>query len=131
MIVEFISFLLDAVFTDFKLLIMASTLTSPNESNDDYKRILERIEDIMQGYVRSATHMVNELSRIRKHHREDKNDVVDEICRQHRENIQNFRDISESANSLIRELQHMRQVMEALVHSYNNDVLNQEEGLLD
>ena len=36
----------------------------------------------MEGYMRSSTNMCNELARIRKHHREDKNDVVDEMCRQ-------------------------------------------------
>ena len=55
------------VFIDFKLLIMTTLLTSPDGLNDeDYKRILERIEDIMEGYMRSSTHMVNELARIRK-----------------------------------------------------------------
>ena len=107
---------------------MATLLTSPDGPNDeDYKLILERIESIMEGYMRSSTHMVNELARIRKHHREDKNEVVNEICRQHKENIQNFKDISNSANSLILELQHMRQVLSALVQSYNNDVLNGDE----
>ena len=90
-----------------------------NQPEDKYSLILERIEGIMEGYMRSSTHMVNELSRIRRHHREDKNEVVNEICRQHKENISQFRDISNSANSLISELQHMRQVLEALVHSYN------------
>ena len=71
---------------------MAALLTSPDGPNDeDYKRILERIEGIMEGYMRSSTHMVNELARIRKHHREDKNEVVDEMCRQHKENINQFR----------------------------------------
>ena len=101
---------------------MAALLTSPDGQNDeDYKRILERIEGIMEGYMRSSTHMVNELARITKHHREDKNEVVDEMCRQHKENINHFKDISNSADSLIIELQHMRKVMEALVHSYNMD----------
>ena len=111
---------------------MTALLTPPDGSNDEnYKRILERIEGVMEGYMRSSTHMVNELARIRKHHREDKNEVVDEMCRQHKENIFQFKEILDSANSFIVELQHMRQVMEALVHSYNNEVLNQEEGILD
>ena len=112
---------------------MTTTVAAnPNQPNDEeYKLILERIEGIMEGYMRSSTHMVNELARIRKHHREDKNEVVDEICRQHKENISQFKDISNSAHSLIIELQHMRKVMEALVHSYNNDVLNEEQGILD
>ena len=116
------------VFIDFKLLIMAALLTSPDGSNDeDYKRILERIEGIMEGYMRSSTHMVNELARIRKHHREDKNEVVDEMCRQHKENISQFKEILNSAGSFIGELQHMRKVMEALVHSYNMEQLNQPD----
>ena len=46
---------------------MPTLLTCPDGSNDeDYKRILERIEGIMEGYMRSSTHMVNELARIRK-----------------------------------------------------------------
>ena len=114
------------VFIDFKLLIMAALLTSPDGPNDeDYKRILERIEGIMEGYMRSSTHMVNELARIRKHHREDKNEVVDEMCRQHKENINQFKEILDSAGSFIGELQHMRRVMEALVHSYNNDQIEE------
>ena len=116
------------VFIDFKLLIMAALLTSPDGPNDeDYKRILERIEGIMEGYMRSSTHMVNELARIRKHHREDKNEVVDEMCRQHKENINQFKEILDSAGSFIGELQHMRRVMEALVHSYNMEQLNQPD----
>ena len=116
------------VFIDFKLLIMAALLTSPDRPNDeDYKRILERIEGIMEGYMRSSTHMVNELARIRKHHREDKNEVVDEMCRQHKENINQFKEILDSAGSFIGELQHMRRVMEALVHSYNMEQLNQPD----
>ena len=105
---------------------MAVLLTSPDGPNDeDYKRILERIEGIMEGYMRSSTHMVNELARIRKHHREDKNEVVDEMCRQHKENIHQFKEILDSAGSFIGELQHMRRVMEALVHSYNNDQIEE------
>ena len=105
---------------------MATLLTSPDGPNDeDYKRILERIEGIMEGYMRSSTHMVNELARIRKHHREDKNEVVDEMCRQHKENINQFKEILDSAGSFIGELQHMRRVMEALVHSYNNDQIEE------
>ena len=112
---------------------MTTTVAAnPNQPNDEeYKLILERIEGIMEGYMRSSTNMCNELARIRKHHREDKNDVVDEMCRQHKENIGQFKEILNSAGSFIGELQHMRQVLEALVHSYNNDVLNQEEGILD
>ena len=103
-------------------------LTSPDQPNEeDYQRTLERIEAIMEGYMRSSTHMVNELARIRKHHREDKNEVVDEMCRQHKENIGQFKEILNSAGSFIGELQHMRRVMEALVHSYNMDVLNQPD----
>jgi len=81
----------------------------------------------MEGYMRSSTHMVNELARIRKHHREDKNEVVDEMCRQHKENISQFKEILDSAGSFIGELQHMRRVMEALVHSYNMEQLNQPD----
>ena len=107
---------------------MAALLTSPSGPNDEeYKLILERIEGIMEGYMRSSTHMVNELARIRKHHREDKNEVVDEMCRQHKENINQFKEILDSAGSFIRELQHMRRVMEALVHSYNMEQLNQPD----
>ena len=116
------------VFIDFKLLIMAALLTSPDGQNDeDYKRILERIEGIMEGYMRSSTHMVNELARIRKHHREDQNEVIDEMSRQHKENISQFNEILNSAGSFIGELQHMRRVMEALVHSYNIEQLNQPD----
>ena len=102
---------------------MTTASINPSDKNpqDKYTLLLERIEGIMEGYMRSSTHMVNELARIRRHHREDKNEVVNEICRQHKENIQQFKDISNSADSLIIELQHMRKVMEALVHSYNFD----------
>ena len=102
---------------------MTTVSINPSDKNpeDKYALLLERIEGIMEGYMRSSTHMVNELARIRRHHREDKNEVVNEICRQHKENISQFKDISDSANSLIIELQHMRKVMEALVHSYNCD----------
>ena len=106
---------------------MSTLLTSPDQPEEDYQHILERIEAIMEGYMRSSTHMVNELARIRKHHREDKNEVVDEMCRQHKENISQFKEILDSAGSFIVELQHMRKVMEALVHSYNMDVLNQPD----
>ena len=107
---------------------MAALLTSPDGQNDeDYKRILERIEGIMEGYMRSSTHMVNELARIRKHHREDQNEVIDEMSRQHKENISQFNEILNSAGSFIGELQHMRRVMEALVHSYNMEQLNQPD----
>ena len=102
-------------------------LTMPDQPNEeDYQRTLERIEAIMEGYMRSSTHMVNELARIRKHHREDKNVVVDEMCRQHKENINQFQNIIDSSNSLIIELQHMRKVMEALVHSYNCDQTDED-----
>ena len=118
--------LVNDVFVDFKLLIMTALLTPPDGSNDEnYKRILERIEGIMEGYMRSSTNMCNELARIRKHHREDKNDVVDEMCRQHKENTFKFKDVLSSADSLVIELQHMRKVMEALVHSYNNDQIEE------
>ena len=101
-------------------------LINPDGSNDeDYKRILERIEGIIEGYMRSSTHMVNELARIRKHHRDDKNEVVDEMCRQHKENNVQLKEILDSAGSFIGELQHMRRVMEALVHSYNNDQIEE------
>ena len=114
------------VFVDFKLLIMTALLTSPDGSNDeDYKLILERIEGIMEGYMRSSTQMVNELAPTRNHHREDKNEVVDEMCRQHKENTFKFKDVLSSADSLVIELQHMRKVMEALVHSYNNDQIEE------
>ena len=108
---------------------MTSTVAAnPNEPNDEeYKLILERIEGIMEGYMRSSTNMCNELARIRKHHREDKNDVVDEMCRQHKENTFKFKDVLSSADSLVIELQHMRKVMEALVHSYNMEQLNQPD----
>ena len=103
-------------------------LTMPDQPNEeDYQRTLERIEAIMEGYMRSSTHMVNELARIRKHHREDKNEVVDEMCRQHKENNVQLKEILDSAGSFIGELQHMRRVMEALVHSYNMEQLNQPD----
>ena len=35
--------------------------------------------------MRALTHIVNELSRIRTHHRQDKNEIVFEMCRQHKE----------------------------------------------
>ena len=49
------------------------------------------------------------------------------MCRQHKENISQFKEILNSAGSFIGELQHMRKVMEALVHSYNMEQLNQPE----
>ena len=110
---------------------MTTVSINPSDKNPDdkYALLLERIEGIMEGYMRSSTHMVNELARIRRHHREDKNEVVNEICRQHKENINHFKDISNSADSLIIELQHMRKVMEALVHSYNMEEAEEDKEL--
>ena len=45
--------------------------------------------------------------------------------RQHKENTFRFKDVLSSADSLVIELQHMRKVMEALVHSYNNDQIEE------
>ena len=89
--------------------------TSNFQPQDD--NILSRIENILQGYMRGVTHIVNELARIRKHHREDKNFIIDEMARQHKELIADNQ-------SLFLEVQHQRQVMESLVHSYNLDQLN-------
>ena len=106
---------------------MTTASINPSDKNpkDKYALLLQRIEGIMEGYMRSSTNMCNELARIRKHHREDKNDVVDEMCRQHKENTFKFKDVLSSADSLVIELQHMRKVMEALVHSYNNDQIEE------
>ena len=68
--------------------------------------------------MRGVTHIVNELARIRKPHREDKNFIIDEMARQHKELIADNQ-------SLFLEVQHQRQVMESLVHSYNLDQLNE------
>tara|TARA_Y100000401_G_C8264569_1_gene195080 strand:+ start:398 stop:679 length:282 start_codon:yes stop_codon:yes gene_type:complete len=90
--------------------------TSKFQPQDD--NILSRIENILQGYMRGVTHIVNEMARIRKHHREDKNFIIDEMARQHKELIADNQ-------SLFLEVQHQRQVMESLVHSYNLDQLNE------
>lgn len=38
------------------------TISSINQPDGNYELILERIEGIMEGYMRSSTHMVNELA---------------------------------------------------------------------
>ena len=68
--------------------------------------------NFLEGLMRSLTHIVNEQARMRKHTREDKNEITDEMCRQHKE-------ITSLIESLFKEVQHLRKVMEALVHSYN------------
>ena len=75
--------------------------------------------NFIEGIMRALTHIVNELSRQRRHHREDKNQIVDEMCKQHNE-------LSRDNQSLFMEVQHMRQVMEALVHSYNYDQTDED-----
>ena len=75
--------------------------------------------NLIEGVMRALTHIVNELSRQRRHHREDKNQIVDEMCKQHNE-------LSRDNQSLFMEVQHMRQVMEALVHSYNYDQTDED-----
>ena len=59
-------FTLDTKIAKFFLIMTTTVAANPNEPNDEeYKLILERIEGIMEGYMRSSTNMCNELARIR------------------------------------------------------------------
>ena len=61
--------------------------------------------------MRSLTHIVNELSRKRRDHREDKNETIDEMCCQNKEtlNLMEF---------LFIEVKLLRRFLESLVHHY-------------
>ena len=70
--------------------------------------------NFLEGLMRSLTHIVNEQARMRKHTREDKNEITDEMCRQHKENKSQF-------DSLFIEVQRMRIAFESLVHHYHQE----------
>ena len=70
--------------------------------------------NFIEGIMRALTHIVNELSRQRRHHREDKNQIVDEMCKQHNE-------LSRDNQSLFMEVQRMRVAFESLVHHYHQE----------
>ena len=78
--------------------------TSTNKNPQD--------RNLIEGLMRSLTNIVNKLSRIRRHHREDKSEIVDEMCRQHKE-------LSRDNESLFKEVKKMRVAFESLVHHYH------------
>ena len=69
-------------------------------------------KNIIEGVMRGMTNMANELARTRKHTREAMNENMDEMCRQHKEDQSQF-------DSLFMEVQHLRRVVESLVHHYH------------
>ena len=69
-------------------------------------------KNIIEGVMRGMTNMANELARTRKHTREAINENTDEMCRQHNES-------SRDIKSLFIEVQHLRRVVESLVHHYH------------
>tara|TARA_A100000164_G_C21379759_1_gene528067 strand:- start:95 stop:376 length:282 start_codon:yes stop_codon:yes gene_type:complete len=75
----------------------------------------------LEGLMRSLTNIVNELSRIRRHHREDKNQIIDEMCKQHVETTEQNNKIKEYNQSLFKEVQRMRVAFESLVHHYHQE----------
>ena len=70
--------------------------------------------NFLEGLMRSLTHIVNEQACMRKHTREDKNEITDEMCRQHKENTSRL-------DSLFMEVQHLRSVLQSLVHHYHQE----------
>ena len=98
--------------------------TSANQNPQD--------RNLIEGLMRSLTHIVNEQARMRKHTREDKNEITDEMCRQHREttdemcrqhreNAEQNQKIIEYIQSLFMEVQHLRSVVQSLVHHYHQE----------
>ena len=73
--------------------------------------------NFLEGLMRSLTHIVNEQARMRKHAREDKNEITDEMCRQHKEHTSRL-------DSLFMEVQHIRSVLQSLVHHYHQEEQN-------
>ena len=53
-------------------------MTYPQKANSNNNNLIQIL-------MRTLTNFANELSRIRRHYREDKNEVIDEMCRQKKE----------------------------------------------
>ena len=79
--------------------------------------------NLIQSLMRTLTNFANELSRIRRHYREDKNEVIDEMCRQKKELEQEvqfqrgfLRDIKNAQTSITLDLHHLREVVEGMIY---------------
>ena len=94
----------------FNLTTMTTSANNDSQNNN-----------FLEGLMRSLTHIVNEQARMRKHTREDKNEITDEMCRQHRENAEQNQKIIEYIQSLFMEVQHLRSVVQSLVHHYHQE----------
>ena len=80
--------------------------TSANQNTQD--------RNIIEGLMRALTNIVNEQARMRKHTREAINENTDEMCRQYKETTYLI-------ESLFKEVQHIRKVLEAIVHHYHQE----------
>ena len=79
--------------------------------------------NLIQSLMRTLTNFANELSRIRRHYREDKNEVIDEMCRQKKELEKEvqfqrgyLRDIKNTQTSMTLDLHHLREVVEGMIY---------------
>ena len=79
--------------------------------------------NLIESLMRTLTNFANELSRIRRHYREDKNEVIDEMCRQKKELEKEvqfqrgfLRDIKDTQTSLTLDLHHLREVVERMIY---------------
>ena len=62
-----------------------SLSTLPNPQNDD---LINRL-------IKNLTNFANEVARTRRHQREDKNFIIDEMCRVHKEVLNEFKSMKE------------------------------------
>ena len=100
------------IHTNFSMTL--STL--PNPQNDD---LINRL-------IKNLTNFANEVARTRRHQREDKNFIIDEMCREHKEVLNEFKsvkavlkEIKQSHVDVSLDVAHMDRTLKCIVHHYN------------
>ena len=93
-----------------------SLSTLPNPQNDD---LINRL-------IKNLTNFANEVARTRRHQREDKNFIIDEMCREHKEVLNEFKsvkavlkEIKQSHVDVSLDVAHMDRTLKCIVHHYN------------
>ena len=100
--------------TSKKFFIM-TLATLPNPQNND---LINRL-------IKNLTNFANEVARTRKHQREDKYFIVDEMCREHKEVLNEFKsvravlkEIKEVQVDLSLDLVNIDRTLKCFVHHY-------------
>ena len=90
--------------------------TLPNPQNND---LINRL-------IKNLTNFANEVARTRRHQREDKNFIIDEMCREHKEVLNEFK----SMKAVVKEMKQVQvdssldlvnivRTLKCFVHHYN------------